>query len=98
MGVSNLPPGVAGPGRPKGLPNKATVKAKEAIAALIEGNADKIKDWAEEVYKTKGAADAIDIYLKFSEFCIPKLARVEVAGDQENPVNHSLTVKFVGNE
>lgn len=45
---SNLPG--PGPGRPKGVPNKTTQTAKDAIAKAAEalGGADRLVDWAKE--------------------------------------------------
>ncbi len=42
--------GTAGPGRPKGMPNKATRTAKEAIALAAEGlgGTDRLIAWAQE--------------------------------------------------
>ena len=42
--VSNNPNG-----RPKGVPNKATTKAREAIAQLVDGNADRLVGWLDRV-------------------------------------------------
>jgi len=40
----------AGPGRPKGVPNKLTTLAKDAIAAAAEklGGTDRLVEWARE--------------------------------------------------
>lgn len=45
---SNLPG--AGPGRPKGVPNKTTQSAKDAIAGAAEalGGAERLATWAKE--------------------------------------------------
>lgn len=91
-GNPNLQPG---PGRPLGSPNKATVKAKAAIAGLLEGNAEKLNQWADEVYKSKGAEAALDIYLKFTEYHIPKLARHVLEGDPDKPIHLNATVNFI---
>lgn len=42
--------GGAGPGRPKGVPNKITTAAKDAIASAAEklGGVDRLVDWAKE--------------------------------------------------
>lgn len=71
-----LPPG---PGRPKGSQNKATVKAKEAIASFVDGNSERIQQWLEEIYEAKGADGALTAFMGFLEFHIPKLARTELA-------------------
>jgi len=78
----NVPNG--GNGRPKGTPNKATSKAREAIALVAEGMAPEFMGWLQRTADgdkengikpdPKGAAD---IYLKAIEYHIPKLSRVE---------------------
>lgn len=42
--------GTPGPGRPKGVPNKTTKLAKEAIAEAFDrlGGADRLVEWAQE--------------------------------------------------
>ncbi len=71
--------GLAGPGRPKGMPNKATSKVREAIAELLERNAPNMDRWLNEV-ADKDPHKALDIIQKLSEYHIPKLARTEVTG------------------
>lgn len=43
-------PGGAGPGRPKGVPNKVSGVAKESIARVFEeiGGVEKMAEWAQE--------------------------------------------------
>jgi len=36
-------------GRPKGVPNKATRAAREAIAAFVDGNAHRLQKWLDTV-------------------------------------------------
>jgi hypothetical protein len=36
-------------GRPKGVPNKSTAMAREAIAQFVDGNAHKMQEWLEQV-------------------------------------------------
>jgi len=71
--------GLAGPGRPKGMPNKATGKVREAIAELLERNAGNMDRWLNEV-ADKDPYKALDLMQKLSEYHIPKLARTEVTG------------------
>ena len=74
-----------GPGRPKGLPNKSTQAAREAIAAFVDGNADRLQGWLDEIHKEKGAQAAWDCMVDVLEYHVPKLARQEVTGPNGGP-------------
>jgi len=82
--------GLAGPGRPKGMPNKSTSKVREAIAELLERNAPNMDRWLNEV-ADKDPHKALDIIQKLSEYHIPKLARTEVTGLDGAPQQHVVT-------
>ena len=82
--------GTAGPGRPKGTPNKATGIVREAIATLLERNAPNMDRWLNEV-ADKDPHKALDIIQKLSEYHIPKLARTEVTGLDGAPQQHVVT-------
>lgn len=71
--------GTPGPGRKKGVPNKQTTAAKEAIAAAAQGlgGVDRLIAWAQEDPLNERAFWA-SIY--------PKLIPVTLAGDAENPL------------
>ena len=73
-------------GRPKGVPNKATTEAREAIARLVDGNAHRLSIWLEEVYQTKGAEAAWKCMMDVIEYHIPKLARTELTGQDSGPI------------
>jgi hypothetical protein len=74
MARMDMPPG---PGRPKGLPNKATLEFKEAVTNLLNHAAPEMTKWLETI-----AADnpekAFDIIAKLGEYAFPKLARTEI--------------------
>ena len=86
-----------GAGRPKGVPNRATQEAREAIKALLDNNLPFIQSWlistAEGIFDdTTGKfivqpnpAKACEIVQNLMEFSVPKLARTEVVGDEKAP-------------
>ena len=95
----------AGPGRPKGLPNKATVEFKTAVTRLLEHGGPKMIDWLDAVARGNiedggkveaDPAKALDLIAKLAEYAAPKLSRQEVSGVDGATIDHSLTVKFVG--
>jgi len=77
----------AGPGRPKGLPNKLTVQAREAIALFVDDNAPRLALWLDAVANGDPANDvkpnpakAFELFQSVIEYHVPKLARTEVTG------------------
>jgi len=75
-----------GNGRPKGSKNKSSGKAREMIASFIDGNAGRLNKWLDEVYKQDGPRAAFQCFSDLIEFHVPKLARNEVTGPDEGPV------------
>lgn len=84
-------------GRPRGSPNKATTKAREAISSFVDANAEKVQQWLDEIYKEKGAQAALDSFVGFLEYHIPKLARTEqqFLDKDGQPADASVTVRYV---
>lgn len=70
----------AGKGRKKGVPNKATANARQAIADFIDGNAHRLQGWLDAVAEKDGAQAAIDCFNSLVEYHVPKLARTEITG------------------
>lgn len=67
-------------GKPKGIPNRATVEFRQTIQALLDDNRENVSVWLAEV----AAADpykALSIIANLAEFASPKLARTEISGE-----------------
>src|SRR5580658_6483634 len=69
-----------GAGRKKGVPNKATTNMRQAYTLFVEQNMPKFQGWLTRV-AAKNPAEALNIVARFSEFCLPKLMRAEVTGE-----------------
>jgi hypothetical protein len=83
--------GNAGKGRPKGAPNKATALAREAIANFVDGNADKLQGWLDDIAADKGSLAAFQCFTDLLEYHVPKLSRAEVTGKDGG----NLTIEIV---
>lgn len=86
----------AGPGRPKGLPNKTTQEAREAIGKFVDGNAGRLQEWLDQVANGVQREDgkwlippnpekAFTLFQAVIEYHVPKLARTEVTGQNGGP-------------
>ena len=72
-------------GRPKGSPNKATARAREAIAHLVDENSDRLQGWLDQIAADKGPEAAFRCFMDLVEYHVPKLARTEVTGQDGKP-------------
>ena len=86
MGLKKHKISVAGPGRPKGVANKSTVAAREAIARFVDGNAHRVQIWLDAIAETEGPLKAFQCYTDMIEYHVPKLSRTELTGKDEGPV------------
>jgi len=83
-----------GPGRPKGLPNKATQEAREAIGRFVDGNSHRLQEWLDRIAEDS-PEKAFNLFQSVIEYHVPKLARTELTGKNGGPVQTNATVKFV---
>lgn len=72
-------------GKPKG-PNKATGKAREAIAQFVDANADRLVGWLDAIAEDD-PRDAFNCFMSVVEYHIPKLARSELTGKDGKDLN-----------
>lgn len=87
--------GKSGPGRPPGLPNKATQDARAAIAAFVDDNAWRLTGWLDRI-AVKDPDKAFALFQSVIEYHVPKLNRTEVTGPNGGPTQAQVTVKFEG--
>lgn len=85
-----LPPG---PGRPKGIPNKATIEFKQAVTDLLTLAAPDFQEWLVRVAATD-PGKALDLCGKLAEYAYPKLNRTEHQSLDKNgkPADATTTV------
>lgn len=95
MGEANKVPKSANlkGGSRKGVPNKATHAAREAIALFVDGNAHKLESWLLAVANgdpendiKPNPAKAFEMFQSVVEYHIPKLARTEHTGEGGGPL------------
>ena len=67
-------------GRPAGEPNKATKNAREAIARLVDHNAERMQGWLDQIAESDGPMAAWKCMNDVIEYHIPKLSRTEMTG------------------
>ena len=84
------------PGQGQRGPAKTTLMAREAIAKLVDGNADRLQGWLDEIAADDkhGPLVAYRCLMDVLEYHIPKLSRTDVTGE----VNHNVNIgkKFEG--
>ena len=95
MNKKVLPP-AAGIGRKKGVPNKATRNAREAIARLVDGNAERMQEWLDRIAEEEGPLKAWQCMTDVIEYHIPKLARTEHTGGDGGPIQVGVTLEVAG--
>lgn len=80
-------------GRPPGVPNKTTAKAREAFAAFVDSNSERMQEWLEAIAADPkhGPKVAFDCLMAVSEYHVPKLSRSEMVGEGGGP----MTIEIV---
>jgi vacuolar-type H+-ATPase subunit E/Vma4 len=70
------PPG----GSRKGIPNRSTANAREAIARFVDGNVERLQEWLDEIAE-RDPLLAFKCFSDLVEYHVPKLSRAEVTAD-----------------
>lgn len=83
-------------GRPVGAVNKSTAMAREAIAAFVDGNADRLTGWLDQIAEDNPKA-AFDCFMSVVEYHIPKLARTELSGGLSIAMTHEEALNAIAN-
>jgi hypothetical protein len=73
-------PSNAGKGRPKGIPNKATIAAREAIGAFVDKQSGRLDALLTAIEANDGPKASWQCIMDLIEYHVPKLARVEMTG------------------
>ena len=60
-------------GRPKGVPNKSTALAREAIAKFVDGNSDRLQEWLDAIANDEkhGPLEAFKCFMQVTEYHVP---------------------------
>ena len=94
--------GIKTGGRQVGTPNKTTSDARKAIALFVDGNAHRLTGWldqvanGDQVHDVKpNPAKAFELFQSVVEYHIPKLARSELVGDEDNPLLVTSKIELV---
>lgn len=80
-------------GRKKGVPNKATTQAREAIAMFVDNNAHRLEAWLDQVAHDS-PKDAFQLFQSVIEYHVPKLSRSE----QKTEISGTLHLEGILNE
>lgn len=80
-------------GRPKGAPNKVTAQTREVFQQLIEANHDNLALWVAQV-AAEDPEKALNIIIKMAEFVVPKMARIEMTGQDGKDLFNGLRFDF----
>ena len=78
-------------GRKPGSTTKEIKNARQAIALFVDSNSDRMSGWLEEIYEREGPKAAFSCFMELVEYHVPKLARTEMVGKDEGPVELVIT-------
>lgn len=82
------------PGKPKGAVNTVTQDVREKFRALLDGIT--VETLAADLKAIDNPKDRLQIIIGLSEYIIPKLARTQLAADDEGDGRVSVTLNLGG--
>ena len=65
-------------------PGKITLKGREALSAIIDGNADRLQGWIDAIEKKEGPAAALRGFVSLLDYVIPRQSRSQLIGADES--------------
>jgi len=65
---------------------QAWIAAREAIARFVDGNAERLQGWLDEIAERDGPKAAFQCVVDLLEFHCPKLARQENIIEENGPI------------
>lgn len=86
-----------GPGRPKGSLNKTTKDKREWVSKLLEDREDLIEEALDTLAK-EDPDKALKHLLGLMEYTTPKLARSEIVGKDDGPVEVHFVKRLIDPE
>lgn len=75
-------------GRQKGTPNKAGVKTKDTIAAIVDGNVEKAQKMLDKIQDPK---DFMYVFIKLAEFVVPKQSAIKLNDQRQSDLRSELS-------
>lgn len=82
-------------GNPSGQKDRRKTRAQIAVTQFVDARADKLEGWLDRIDEKDGPKAAFQAFVSVLEFALPKLARKELAGDPENPVQTVSRIELV---
>lgn len=70
-------------GRPPGAKDKAKEEIRDMYRQAIENNLPNVETWV-KIIADEYPAKALELMLKLSEFCLPKLKSIEIRETDDN--------------
>lgn len=81
-------------GNPSGQKDRRKTKAQIAITHFVDDNAERLQSWLDKIAEDD-PKEAFKAFTSVVEYALPKLARKELVGDPDAPVQTVTRVELV---